>query len=75
MHRHGLPDEYSLIGPPDLSNGGHVTLSLRRPAPVRELTTIPARPLDKLYKIPPEPAKRIYVRIAGHPRRRTRSQQ
>ena len=32
---------------------------------MRELVTIPARGLDKLYKVPPEPATRIYVRIAG----------
>jgi hypothetical protein len=59
------PDHYSLIGPQDLSNGGHVLLSTKQPAPMRDLTTIPARQLDKLYKIPPEPARRIYVRIAG----------
>lgn len=62
------PDHYSLVSPADLSNGGHVLLSAKEPVPVRDLTTIPARQLDKLYKVPPEPAKRIYIRLAGSPK-------
>lgn len=59
------PDRFTLIPPNELVRGGRVVLSVWRPAKMRKMLTLTPANLDRLYKVPPHPAHRIYVRFVG----------